>query len=437
MKMIMVTAPSSGSGKTLVTLGIIRALKKRGMDICGYKTGPDYIDTKFLAKASGKRPGNLDIHLMGMDGIKKAIAMGEGEYAVVEGAMGYFDGIYNTFENSSFQISNKLDINSILVYTPKGEMFSAIPKIKGMVDFEGSKIKGVILNKVNKSVYMLLKSQIEKYIGIKVLGFIEEDKDLEIESRHLGLIQTEELENIEHTIEKASALIEENIDIDEIIKLMKEVKVPRFIYPKKRNIKIAIAYDKAFSFYYMENLKLLEKNCNVEYFSPLEDEKLPICDLVYIGGGYPEIFKDELSKNKSMLISIRDFVEKGGYIYGESGGFLYLLENIEGSKMCNVFKGNGTMTNKLERFGYINVELLKDCILGRKGDILTGHEFHKTTVDIDDKDIYNITKPMSKKTWRCGHVYKNVLGGYPHINFLGNMESFNWLMDKVENSRER
>lgn len=437
MKMIMVTAPSSGSGKTLVTLGIIRALKKKGMNICGYKTGPDYIDTKFLGKASGKRPGNLDIHLMGVDGIKKAIAMGEGEYAVVEGAMGYFDGIYNTFENSSFQISNKLDINSILVYTPKGEMFSAIPKIKGMVDFEGSKIKGVILNKVNKSMYMLLKSQIEKYIGIKVLGFIEEDKDLEIESRHLGLIQTEELENIEHTIEKASTLIEENIDIEEIIKLMKEVKTPRFIYPEKRNIKIAIAYDKAFSFYYMENLKLLEKTCNVEYFSPLEDEKLPICDLVYIGGGYPEIFKDELSKNKSMLISIRDFVEKDGYIYGESGGFLYLLENIEGSKMCNVFKGNGTMTDKLERFGYINVKLLKDCILGRKGDILTGHEFHKTTVDIDDEDIYNITKPMSKKTWRCGHTYKNVLGGYPHINFLGNMESFNWLMDKVENSRER
>ncbi|MCR2043852.1 cobyrinate a,c-diamide synthase [Anaerosalibacter massiliensis] len=437
MKMIMVTAPSSGSGKTLVTLGIIRALKKKGMNICGYKTGPDYIDTKFLGKASGKRPGNLDIHLMGVDGIKKAIAMGEGEYAVVEGAMGYFDGIYNTFENSSFQISNKLDINSILVYTPKGEMFSAIPKIKGMVDFEGSKIKGVILNKVNKSMYMLLKSQIEKYIGIKVLGFIEEDKALEIESRHLGLIQTEELENIEHTIEKASTIIEENIDIEEIIKLMKEVKTPRFIYPEKRNIKIAIAYDKAFSFYYMENLKLLEKTCNVEYFSPLEDEKLPICDLVYIGGGYPEIFKDELSKNKSMLISIRDFVEKDGYIYGESGGFLYLLENIEGSKMCNVLKGNGTMTDKLERFGYINVELLKDCVLGRKGDILTGHEFHKTTVDIDDEDIYNITKPMSKKTWRCGHTYKNVLGGYPHINFLGNMESFNWLMDKVENSRER
>ena len=437
MKMIMVTAPSSGSGKTLVTLGIIRALKKKGMNICGYKTGPDYIDTKFLGKASGKRPGNLDMHLMGVDGIKKAIAMGEGEYAVVEGAMGYFDGIYNTFENSSFQISNKLDINSILVYTPKGEMFSAIPKIKGMVDFEGSKIKGVILNKVNKSMYMLLKSQIEKYIGIKVLGFIKEDKDLEIESRHLGLIQTEELENIEHIIEKASTIIEENIDIEEIIKLMKEVKTPRFIYPEKRNIKIAIAYDKAFSFYYMENLKLLEKTCNVEYFSPLEDEKLPICDLVYIGGGYPEIFKDELSKNKSMLISIRDFVEKDGYIYGESGGFLYLLENIEGSKMCNVFKGNGTMTDKLERFGYINVELLKDCVLGRKGDILTGHEFHKTTVDIDDEDIYNITKPMSKKTWRCGHTYKNVLGGYPHINFLGNMESFNWLMDKVENSRER
>lgn len=437
MKMLMITAPSSGSGKTLITLGLIRALKKRKIDVCGYKTGPDYIDTSFLGKASGKRPGNLDIHLMGVDGIKSAIAMGDGEYGIIEGAMGYFDGIYNTFENSSFDISKKLDVNAVLVYTPGGEMFSVIPKIKGMVDFEGSKIKGVILNKVTKAMYILLKEQIEKYVGIKVLGFVEKDSELEIESRHLGLIQTEELENIEDIIEKASIHIEKSVDIDEIMKLMKVVEVPKFIYPRKRDITVAVAYDKAFSFYYIENLKLFENTCNVVYFSPLKDKELPSCDLLYLGGGYPEVFKDELSKNKSMLKSIKTFAEDSGYIYGECGGFMYLVGDIEGSEMCNIFKGSSTMTNRLQRFGYINIELLKDCMLGEKGDILNANEFHKSITNIDGEEIYRIKKPIGKRSWSCGYEYKNVLAGYPHIHFFSNMKAFNYLLDNVENNRER
>ena len=300
--------------------------------------------------------------------------------------MGYFDGIYNTLKThlSTYQ---KLDVNAVLVYTPGGEMFSVIPKIKGMVDFEGSKIKGVILNKVTKAMYILLKEQIEKYVGIKVLGFVEKDSELDIESRHLGLIQTEELENIEDIIEKASIHIEKSVDIDEIMKLMKVVEVPKFIYPRKRDITVAVAYDKAFSFYYIENLKLLENTCNVVYFSPLKDKELPSCDLLYLGGGYPEVFKDELSKNKSMLKSIKTFAEDGGYIYGECGGFMYLVRDIEGSEMCNIFKGSSTMTNRLQRFGYINIELLKDCMLGEKGDILNANEFHKSITNIDGEEI--------------------------------------------------
>ena len=133
---------------------INKGIKNRGLDVSAFKTGPDFIDTKYLGAASGKRPGNLDIHMMGEEGIHQALSMNKGDYAVIEGAMGYFDGIYNTFENSSYDISRKLDINTILIYTPKGEMFSIIPKIKGMVDFENSKIKGVILNKVkNLCIY--------------------------------------------------------------------------------------------------------------------------------------------------------------------------------------------------------------------------------------------------------------------------------------------
>ena len=146
MQGVMITAPASNTGKTTLSFGIIRAIKNRGIDVSAFKTGPDFIDTKYLGIASGKRAGNLDIHLMGREGIKKSIAMNTGQLAVVEGAMGYFDGMYNTFEKSSYDISKELDIPAILVYRPQGEMFSAIPKIKGMVDFSGSKIKGIILN---------------------------------------------------------------------------------------------------------------------------------------------------------------------------------------------------------------------------------------------------------------------------------------------------
>lgn len=435
MKTIMITAPSSNSGKTFVTLGIIRAFKKRGLNVCGYKTGPDYIDTKFLEKAAGTRAGNLDIHMMGTDGIKNSISMGEGEYGVVEGAMGYFDGIHNTFLNSSYDISKVLNINTILVYTPEGEMFSIIPKIKGMVEFEGSMIKGIILNKVSFSMYHLLKEKIEEYVGIKVLGYVEKDESLKIDSRHLGLIQSDEIENIDEIIDRVSILVEKNVDLDGIVKLMSDVNVSKYIYPNKRDLRVAIAYDSAFSFYYGEDLRLFENVCDVVYFSPIRDENLPECDLLYLGGGYPELHLQELSANVSMKHSIKDFADNGGCIYAEGGGFMYLMEYIEGYEMCGVFKGSSTMTDRLQRFGYLNMELKKNCLLGEKGDILPGNEFHKSIMEIEGEGVYSISKPMSKRKWECGYEYKNVLAGYPHINFLGNMKAFNHLLDRAQKER--
>jgi len=435
MKTIMITAPSSNSGKTFVTLGIIRALKKRGLNVCGYKTGPDFIDTKFLEKAAGTRAGNLDIHMIGIDGLKASISMGEGEYGVVEGAMGYFDGIYNTFLNSSYDISKVLNINTILVYTPKGEMFSAIPKIKGLVDFEGSMIKGIILNKVSFPMYKLLKEKIEEYVGIKVLGYVENDESLKIDSRHLGLIQSDEIENIDSIIENVSILVENNVDLDGIVELMSDVSVPKYIYPNKRDLRVGIAYDSAFSFYYGEDLRLFENVCDVVYFSPLQDEKLPECDLLYLGGGYPELHLEELSGNISMKHSIKDFADKGGCIYAEGGGFMYLMEYIEGYEMCGVFKASSTMTDRLQRFGYLNIELKKDCLLGEKGYVLAGNEFHKSIMENEGQEVYNISKPMSKRKWGCGYEYKNVLAGYPHINFLGNMKAFSHMLDSAEKER--
>lgn len=187
MKSIMITAPSSNTGKTIVTLGIIRALVKRGIDVSPFKTGPDFIDRRYLEKAANKLAGNLDTHLMGLTGIQVAVGMNQGDLAVIEGAMGYFDGISNTFINSSYDISCILNTNAVLVYSPKGEMFSAVAKIKGMVDFEDSRIKAVILNKTNKAIYEMLKEPIETYTGVKVLGYIPNYDSLKVETSRLGL----------------------------------------------------------------------------------------------------------------------------------------------------------------------------------------------------------------------------------------------------------
>lgn len=437
MNTIMITGPSSNSGKTVVTLGLLRAIRNRKIDVSAFKTGPDFIDTRYLELSSGKRAGNLDMHLMGRDGLSKSLSMNIGDFGVIEGAMGYFDGIYNTFENSSYDISKKLNVPSILVYTPKGEMFSAIPKIKGMVDFKGSKIKGIILNKVSKYMHDLLKEQIEAYVDIKVLGYLPFNEELEIESRNLGLIRIDEHEDYDDLIEKAAKVVEETIDIDEILKMGKFIDIKPYQYREKRNIKVLVAYDEAFNFYFNENIKILENICNVEYFSPLRDKEIPDADLVYIGGGYPENHLEELSKNMSMRESIYNSAKSGKHIIAESGGLMYLMTSIEDYPMVGVFSGKATMTNRLQRFGYTNIELKEDTILGKKGTIIPSNEYHRSVVETSEEEVFSVTKPKSNRNWECGYKYKNTLGYYQHINFIGNMDSFNHLLDNIEKSKRR
>lgn len=437
MKTIMITGPSSNSGKTILTLGLIRAIKNRNINVSAFKTGPDFIDTKYLELASGKRAGNLDMHLMRREGIFKSLEMNQGDFAVIEGAMGYFDGIYNTFENSSFDMSKELNVPSILVYTPKGEMFSVIPKIKGMVDFPGSKIKGVILNKVSKTMYELLKERIEEYISVEVLGYLPYDDDLIIESRSLGLKGAEEQDDYEELIDTASKAVEETIKIDRVLEMGNRLNIKPYEYKEKRNIKVAIAYDKAFNFYFNENLNLLENICKVEYFSPLKDKKVPDCDFIYIGGGYPENYLRELSQNKSMIDSIHKESEKEKFIIAEGGGFMYLVSTIEGYPMVNIYKGKAIMTDKLQRFGYVDIELEEDTILGGKGNLISANEYHRSVIEIEGKPVFNIKKPKNKRKWQCGYKYKNTIAYYQHINFLGNIDNFYYLLDNIEKTKGR
>lgn len=436
MKTILITAPNSGCGKTTISVGITRALLNKGLDVCAFKTGPDYIDRAFLEKASKRRAGNLDMHLQGKEGMLSALSMASAEYCVIEGAMGYFDGISNTYINSSYDISRELELNSILIYTPKGEMFTAIPKIKGLAEFEDSNIKAVIFNNVGEKHYYMLKEALGKHTDLKVLGYIPKIEEVEFKSRHLGLVQSIEIDDIEAKIDVIAKVVLKNIDIDEFVKLMKDIEIPEAPKVKKRDIKVGIAMDNAFSFYYSENIRLLEITCEVEYFSPLHDKTIPDCDLIYLGGGYPEVFEETLAKNKSMLDSINSFSEKGGFIYAECGGFMYLNQFINAQPMVGVFKGESKMTKNLQRFGYIDMQLKVDCILGKKGDRITAHEFHKSVTQVEAEPIFSISKSLGDSKWACGYLYKNTYGGYPHIHFLGNIDVLNNILEHIERSKK-
>ncbi len=435
MKSLLISAPASGSGKTTITLGLIRALKNKGLDVCAYKAGPDYIDRAFLEKASGKPAGNLDMHLQGIEGMHFAFSKALAEHCIIEGVMGFFDGISNTYLNSCYDISRRLQIPTLLVYAPKGEMFSVIPKIKGMAEFEQSTIRSVLFNRVSEKYYKLLSSAVKEYTDLEVAGYVPKIDQAAIDSRHLGLVQSEEIKDIDQKIEIMAESLAKTADLNAIESLMSPPLVnatPEAFSLRQYDATIAIARDKAFSFYYRENLELLEACCRVVYFSPLQDRKLPECDLIYFGGGYPEVFRQELAANASMLEAVRSYGNNGGFIFGECGGFMYLLEYIEDSKMVGLLPGKCTLTKSLQRFGYIDLVLSRDCFLGPAGTKFTGHEFHKSTARVECPAIYDIRKTKGDARWSCGFHYKNIIAGYPHINFLSNMELLKHMLSTVE-----
>jgi cobyrinic acid a,c-diamide synthase len=289
---------------------------------------------------------------------------------------------------------------------------------------------------VGEKHYKMLKEALVGNTDLKVLGYIPKIEEIEFKSRHLGLVQSIEIADIEAKIEAIAEIVLKNVDLDELMKLMKDIEAHEAPKLRKRKIKVGIAMDHAFSFYYSENIKLLEMSCEIEYFSPLQDKVIPDCDLLYLGGGYPEVFAETLAKNYSMLDSIKSFSEKGGFIYAECGGFMYLNQSINDQSMVGAFKGESKMTKGLQRFGYIDLQLKEDCMLGKIGDRITAHEFHKSLIKIEDEPIFSIHKTMGDGAWECGYLYNNTYGGYPHIHFLGNMDVLNNILNNIEGSKK-
>ena len=426
MKSLIISSNCSGGGKTTFTLGLMKALKNRGYDIQGYKVGPDYIDTGFHGEVIGKASRNLDLHLMGEEGIKAAFTRGTGDIGIIEGVMGLYDGKGITEKGSTYEVSKILDnAPIILVITPKAQSVTLCAEINGLKDFRNANIVGVIINSVGEKYYRLLKSAIELNCNVKVFGYIPKDERIKLESRHLGLVQSVEIDNLIEKIEICANLIEEHVELDSLIDNLKEI--PRYedkFHLKNKGIKIAVAYDEAFRFYYKENLELLGEIGEVIYFSPLRDKELPKdIDFLYLGGGYPEVFKEELEENISMRKSIKLALDNGLKCYAECGGLMYLTEKISGKDMVGFFRGYSEMTKELKRFGYSTILMENE---ETKSQIKVNcHEFHKSDVNLAEDTIYTVEKEAwtgETLRWTCGYKKKNTLAGYPHIHFIGNLD---------------
>lgn len=431
---VMISAASSGSGKTLITCGLLLALKRKGLSMASFKCGPDYIDPMFHKTVLELPSRNLDSFFADPKTLRKVLLRGAGDAqaAVIEGVMGYYDGAgFDTTSASSYEIAKLTGTPVILILNAKGMSLSAAAVVKGLMDFrEDSNIRGVILNNISKGAFAGLKASMENLLGIPVCGYVPHVPDCQLESRHLGLVTPQELKDIRCRLGRMADVLEETLDIDRILGIAEEAPEIEEEVTASGNdpekIRIAIAMDEAFCFYYEDNLDLLrELGAELTLFSPIRDERIPEdCNGLILGGGYPELYIKDLSENRSMLSSVKDAIAEGMPCIAECGGFLYLHDRIEDTdhreySMAGVIQGKGIYTGKLGRFGYINLLLQESQMFGEKHIGCKGHEFHY--YDSTNNGYSSVAvKPNGKRSWECMHGTESLEAGFPHLYYESN-----------------
>jgi cobyrinic acid a,c-diamide synthase len=432
---IMMGAPASGSGKTMITCGILQAFVNRGLMVASFKCGPDYIDPLFHSKVIGTKSKNLDTFFSNEDTIRYLFGKTakDVDISVMEGVMGYYDGAGGISTNgSTYELARITDTPSILVINCKGMSLSLIPLIQGFLQYrKDSNIIGVILNQMSKSLYTIMKEQIEKELQIKVFGYMPFVKELVMESRHLGLVMPEELEDFHSKLNKLAGIMEETIALDEILQMAHKTK--EFYYetpqiPKlNQKVNIAVAKDEAFCFYYQDNLDLLqEMGAALIAFSPLHDKALPEdIDGILLGGGYPELVAEKLSANESMRAGIQAALNNQMPCLAECGGFMYLhrqMEDIAGRSypMVGSIAGEVYKTEKLNWFGYITLTANRDQMVAKTGESIAAHEFHYFDSNACGES-FTACKPCRKTSWNCIHGNETMAAGFPHLYYYSNM----------------
>lgn len=433
---VMFAATRSGSGKTTVTCGVLAALKKQNIKVQAYKCGPDYIDPMFHRTVLGIDTGNLDTFFADADAIGRILARDtkDAELIVMEGVMGYYDGVGGTTTMaSSYELSKVTKTPVVLIVDAKGASVTLAAIIRGIMEYKkDSRIVGVILNRVSPMFYSRIKHVIETECGIPVLGYLPENASFAVPSRHLGLLQPEELQAQKDWVETVAEAARKTIDIDGILEIAAQAEMLQIQKATGETEKskfpagyrIGVARDAAFSFYYRENLRMLEDmGATLVYFSPLTDAHVSEVDALIFGGGYPELYAKQLYENQSMRASVWQALEAGMPCHAECGGFLYLgksLADAEGNvyEMVGFLDGAGFRTERLQRFGYVELAP-QEADAFAVNTVLRGHEFHYWD-STDCGDACLAWKPLSKqKTYPCMVKKKGTFAGFPHLYYAG------------------
>jgi len=441
MARLLFAAPKSGSGKTLAACGLIEVLKRRGLKVSALKCGPDYIDPMFHRNVLKVPSGNIDTFFTEKETTRYLLRkrMENVDFTVMEGVMGYYDGLGGQSDvASTYEIAKVTETPVVLVVDGKGASVSLAAMIRGIAEYRtDSNILGILLNRVTGAFYPRLKELIERECGIPVAGFLPEMKDLEVPSRHLGLVAPEELEDFGAWLGRVAEEMEKNVDLDMLLAIgakAPEIKgsgpaVP--VLPGK--VRIGVARDEAFSFYYTENLELLcRMGAELVEFSPLHDRELPPqLDGLLLGGGYPENYARELEQSEEVREAVRELCGKGIPCLAECGGFLYLQQLLETAghqaasesyRMVGVLPGKGFPTGRLCRFGYIQVKTCSPGILGDAGQLLKGHEFHYWDSTENGSDCV-AAKPAGGKPYPCMVHTAHMAAGFPHLYYYSNPQA--------------
>lgn len=434
---LCISGGGSGAGKTTVTCALLKTLISRGLRVAAFKCGPDYIDPMFHREVTGVPSSNLDLFMLGAAKCKQLFEKNtrEKDIAIIEGVMGFYDGLGGASSKAStYDAARTLAAPVILVEDCAASSLSAAARLDGIARFKrNSMVRGAILNNCPPALFLELKKIIEAKTGITVFGFLPRDKEFRIESRHLGLVTAQEIENLREKIAALACQFEKTVDVKKLLEVSgsnwnmnsNADSAVKSDIPKLSSISasIAIPRDKAFCFYYDDALELLrEEGARLEFFSPLAGDDLPagVCGL-YLGGGYPELYAAALAANERLARSVKEAVLGGMPCVAECGGFMYLHKTLfdeagAAHKLCGVFPGACKKMPRLVRFGYASFTARRGNLFCRAGGTLRGHEFHYWDSE-NSGDAFMAKKPASGASWQEIIADKTMVAGFPHFHF--------------------
>ena len=429
MLQMLLAAPRSGSGKTTVTCALLAAMQARGMTPCAFKSGPDYIDPMFHRAVLGVQSHNLDLFFSSPETVRSLYAQyaaGHGA-AVCEGAMGFYDGLGGTSDTASaWHLADTLNLPVLLVVRPKGASLTLAAEVRGLMQFRAPHhIAGILLNDCSETLHKMLKPMLERETELPVVGYLPPMPEVCIESRHLGLKTTAEIDDMQQKIKILSDTAQKTINWA-LLQAQFDRPAPTAVKPHTPppRVRIAVARDAAFCFTYAETLDALRQNgAELCFFSPLTDAQLPQgMGGLYLPGGYPELHAEALAANTAMRSDIQQAVKAGLPTVAECGGFLYLGQTLQDADgrvypMAGVLPGQGFRVGKLVRFGYTKLTARADSLLFAAGETMPVHEFHHW--DSTETGTDCIAQKANGRQWACGFAGAHLYAGFPHLYWAG------------------